>query len=142
MNQNSQNPKTSFSPRPVPLRSLLSQAAHDAIGDAPVGLEIDIPAEARFPVDSDRLAALVTAMVRGSLDCLPSVGEIMLTVWPTAGGLEIEVADNGPSVESRPHRLPMVAASLGAELVWQNCPQGGAAVTAKLRRPLALREAA
>lgn len=142
MNQNSQNSKTSFSPRPIPLRSLLSRAAYDAIGDAPVSLEIDIPADAQFPVDGERLADMVTAMVRGSLACLPSDGEIMLTVWQTAGSCEIEVADNGPAIESRPRRLPMIAAALGAELLWQNCPQGGAAVTATLRRPLALREAA
>ncbi|WP_164102886.1 histidine kinase [Candidatus Laterigemmans baculatus] len=151
MNQNSKNSKSSRpvplgkpAPlgKPVPLRELLSQAARTAILDAPVQLEVDVPAGAQFSVDAGRLTELVTAMVRGSLACLPAGGEITLTLWQTAGSCEIEVADNGPPIESRPRRLPMVAASLGAELLWQNCPQGGAAVTATLRRPQALREAA
>lgn len=141
MSSNPKNPKTSPW-RDVSLRPLLTQAARVAVGDSPVRLEFDIPADAQSPVDPECLVELVRAMVRGSLDCLSADGEIMLTFWQTADSCEIEIADNGPAIESRPRRLPMVAASIGAEMLWQNCPQGGAAVTAKLRRPLALRDAA
>ena len=142
MNKNSKNSQTSQSPHDHSLRSLLRDVAREAIGEAPVRLEVDVPADASFPVAPQRLAELVAAMVRGALDCLPSSGEITLTYWQAGDSCEIEVADNGPAIDARPRRLPLVAASLGAELVWQNCPQGGAAVTARLRRSLALREAA
>lgn len=123
-------------------RALLRQAALNAIGSADVRLEIDAPADLRCGIDSASLVELVTAMVRAAVACLPADGEIILTLWQSDSTCEIEVADNGPAVESRPRRLPLAAAALGAEMVWQNCPQGGAAVTAKLRPWLASREAA
>ena len=149
MNQNSKNPKHPNPPHDHSLRSLLRRAAREAIGEASVQLEVDAssaPATAPAAIasgDAGRVFELVTAMVRASLDCLPtSGGEITITLWQTHEHCEIEVADNGPAVDQRPRRLPLAAASLGAELVWQNCPQGGAAVTARLRRPMVLRDAA
>lgn len=142
MNQNSKNPASQFLRSQHSTGALLRQAARDAIGAADIHLEIDAPADARCPVDPGCLMELVTAMVRGSIACLPADGEIVLTLWQTESTCEIEVADNGPAIESRPRRLPLAAASLHAEMLWQNCPQGGAAVTAKLRPSLASREAA
>lgn len=146
MNQNPKNLKSPLAGGTPPLRTLLCQAARRAIEGAavsvePISLEFDIPEDAAFP-QPQQLAELVSALVRGSLDCLPDGGEIMLTFWQASDHCEIEVADNGPAAEARPHRLPMIAAALGAELVWQNCPQGGAAVTARLRRTASIREAA
>lgn len=142
MNQNFKNPASRSSRGEPSTRALLRQAARDAIGAADVRLEIDAPAELRCGIDPVSLVELVTAMVRGAVACIPADGEITLTLWQSDSTCEIEVADNGPAVESRPRRLPLAAAALGAEMLWQNCPQGGAAVTAKLRRSLASREAA
>lgn len=124
------------------LKPILVDAIDYGIGGARIKLELDIPDGVSFPVDSIQLVHLVRSLVSASASVLEEHGEISVTVWEAGESLEIEVADNGPALDLRPRFLPLAAATLGADLVWQNCPQGGAAVTAVVPRVKPKRSAA
>jgi signal transduction histidine kinase len=126
--------------------SKLSQVLIDAVRSATNGIgleiELDVPAGLDFPVDHDQIRLMVHSLTRAAAKAVEAGGEITLTAWQAGESLEIEVADNGPPLEQRPRYLPMSAAALKAELIWQNCPQGGAAVTAVIARHALKRSAA
>lgn len=124
------------------LKRLLVEAVIRGIGSAVIQLDLDIPDGVCFPVDPTQLTQLVQSLVSASASTLEENGEISFTVWQAGELLEIEVADNGPALESRPRYLPLALGTLGAELVWQNCPQGGAAVTVVVPRVKPKRSAA
>lgn len=96
---------------------------------APVCLELDIDLKIPVPCDHQRTADLITALSRQALDAMPDGGDLMITACQTSAGLELEIADSGIDASKRERHLPIVAAALNAELQWQNCPQGGEAVT-------------
>jgi len=73
-------------------------------------------------------------LVSQSLSEMPEGGDLTITACETAQGLELELADTGCDIENRVQRTPIAAAAMGVELVWQNCPQGGAAVTMTFHR--------
>ncbi|EMI44449.1 HAMP domain-containing histidine kinase [Rhodopirellula sp. SWK7] len=99
---------------------------------APIHLEVDIDLSLRLPVDSSSLSQLIDSLVRQAILEMADGGELTITACETATGVDIEIADTGCDVESRACKLPMIAAAMAAELTWQNCPQGGGAVTARL----------
>lgn len=99
---------------------------------APICLEVDIDMELRLPVDKASLCQLIDSLVRQAILEMPGGGELTITACETPTGVEIEIADTGGDVQHRACKLPMIAAAMAAELTWQNCPQGGGAVTAKL----------
>ena len=100
---------------------------------SPVCLEMDIDTEVDIPADPQHTADLVKALVRQALQEMPEGGDLTITACETPGGLELELADTGGDIENRATRLPMVASVIGASIVWQNCPQGGAAATVAFR---------
>ncbi len=100
---------------------------------APVCLEIDVDTEIPVPADPLRTAELIRTLVTQALQEMPEGGDLSITACPTPQGLELELADTGSDIASRARRLPMVAATIGAQVAWQNCPQGGAAVTVTFR---------
>lgn len=99
---------------------------------APICLEVDIDMSLRLPVDKASLCQLIDSLVRQAILEMPEGGELTITACQTPTGVEIELADTGGDVQYRACKLPMIAAAMAAELTWQNCPQGGGAVTAKL----------
>lgn len=99
---------------------------------AAICLEVDIDFELRLPTDSASFCQLIESLVRQAIIEMPDGGEMTITGCETPTGIEIEIADTGSDVEQRACKLPMIAAAMAAELSWQNCPQGGAAVTATL----------
>ncbi|TWT75355.1 histidine kinase [Allorhodopirellula solitaria] len=101
---------------------------------APICLEVDMDMDLRVNVDSTSLSQLIDSLVRQALVEMPDGGELTITACETPTDVELEIADTGSDVETRACKLPMVAAAMAAELVWQNCPQGGGAVTARLPR--------
>ncbi len=101
---------------------------------APVCLEVDIDMELRVNVDSVSLSQLIDSLVRQALVEMPAGGDLTITACETNTGVELEIADTGRDVGDRICKLPMVAATMAADLVWQNCPQGGGAVTVHLPR--------
>lgn len=109
---------------------------------APICFELDMPIDLMTTADPGRLSDLVASLVRESLTQMPEGGELTVTGCRTAHGVELEIADTGSDVESRGSRLSLAAAALGCKPQWQNCPQGGAAVTLVLPFHDAARKAA
>jgi hypothetical protein len=77
---------------------------------------------------------LVRTLVKQAIDEMPDGGDLTVTACETHRGVELEMADTGSDIQQRAQRLPLTAAAIGAQLAWQNCPQGGAAVTVTFRR--------
>lgn len=98
---------------------------------APVCLEVDIDHAIDLPADPAATAELVRTLVGQSLGTMPDGGDLVITGCDTPTGVELEMADSGVDVQQRVRRLPLAAAAVGAEIRWQNCPQGGGAVTVK-----------
>ncbi len=96
---------------------------------APVCLELDIASDLPIPCDSQRTADLIQALSRQALSAMSDGGDLTITACQTAQGIELEIADSGIDVQTRERHLPIAAAALQADLKWQNCPQGGVAVT-------------
>ncbi|PAY19420.1 MULTISPECIES: ATPase [Pirellulaceae] len=96
---------------------------------APVCLELDIDLEIPIPCDHQRTADLITALSKQALEAMPDGGDLMITACQSESGLELEIADSGTDATKRERHLPIAAAAINAELQWQNCPQGGVAVT-------------
>jgi hypothetical protein len=101
---------------------------------APICLEIDIDISLSVPADPARTVDLVQTLVGQAIAEMPEGGDLYITACETSRGLELEVADTGRDIEKRPQRLPLAAAAIGAQVVWQNCPQGGGAVTVTFQR--------
>ena len=101
---------------------------------APIALEMDIDIELPIPADAAGTADLIKTLVNQAIEEMPAGGDLTVTACETPGGIELEMADTGNDIEQRAQRLPMAAAAIGARLIWQNCPQGGAAVTVTFRR--------
>ena len=104
------------------------------VHEAAICLELDIDTSLEVPADSQQTVELIRALVNQSLQQMPQGGDLTITACQTAKGMELELADTGCDIESRQKRTPIAAAALGVELLWQNCPQGGAAVTMTFRR--------
>lgn len=99
--------------------------------EAAIALETDIQEGIPVPADAVATAELLRTLISQAIEEMPEGGELTVTACETQGGVELEIADTGRQAEHRWQRLPLAAASLGAELSWQNCPQGGAAVTVR-----------
>ncbi|WP_235908659.1 ATPase [Roseiconus nitratireducens] len=96
---------------------------------AAVCLEMDIDVEMPIPCDNQRAADLIIALCTQALTAMPDGGDLLITAVETARGIELEIADSGTDVSTRERHLPIAAAAIQADLTWQNCPQGGVAVT-------------
>lgn len=101
---------------------------------APICLEIDIDISLEVPADPVRTVELLRTLVGQSLAEMPAGGDLSITACETSHGVELEMADTGCDVQDRATRLPLAAAAIGAQVTWQNCPQGGGAVTVAFRR--------
>ena len=102
--------------------------------EAGICLELDIDTSFGVPADSERMVDLLQALVNQALAEMPEGGDLTITACETAQGLELELADTGCDIENRLQSTPIAAAAMGLELVWQNCPQGGVAVTLTFHR--------
>lgn len=99
--------------------------------EVPICLELDIDTSMGVPEEVSKTVDLLQALVNQALEEMPSGGDLNVTAFDSPTGIELEIADTGCDIEQREKRLPLVAASIGASLAWQNCPQGGGAVTIK-----------
>ena len=109
---------------------------------SPVCLELDIDTSLQVPADGSKTVELLKTLVSQSLVEMPDGGDLMVTACETPTGVELELADTGCDVSERETRFPMAAAAIGAAVTWQNCPQGGGAVTIKFRPQEGVRRAA
>ena len=97
--------------------------------DAPVCLEMDVDVSLPIPCDNQRTADLITTLCLQALAAMPDGGDLTITACDSAGGIELEIADCGGDVSTRERHIPFAAAAIDAQLKWENCPQGGVAVT-------------
>ena len=96
---------------------------------APIVFELTIALDLMTTAHRGHLSQLVESLVSDSLREMPEGGELTVSGCQTANGVELEIADTGSDAEHRSRVLSISAASLGCKPHWQNCPQGGAAVT-------------
>lgn len=96
---------------------------------SPICLELDIDTSISVPSDPARTVELVRTLTRQALSEMRHGGDLTITACETPAGLELEMADTGCRIEDRATLLPLAAAKIGAKVAWQNCPQGGGAVT-------------
>ncbi|MEO1616346.1 MAG: ATPase [Planctomycetota bacterium] len=96
---------------------------------APVCLESDVESDLEVPGDAAQTAELIRSLTQQALDSMPDGGDLTVTACRVGDRMELEIADNGGSVFQRERKLPIVAAALNVRLQWQDCPQGGGAVT-------------
>jgi signal transduction histidine kinase len=101
---------------------------------APICLEIDIDTSLDVPADPVRTVELLRTLVGQALAEMPDGGDLSIAACETSRGVELELADTGCDIQDRATRLPLAAAAIGAQVIWQNCPQGGGAVTVTFRR--------
>ena len=97
-------------------------------------LEIDIDPGQSAVADPSLTAMLIESVTRASLHEMPQGGQLLITGVQTGEAFELEIADDGHPVSQRFQWRPLVAAKLGATLAWQDCPQGGVAVTIRFPR--------
>lgn len=101
---------------------------------APVCLEVEVDSQIEVPGDPAATVELIRVLTQQALSVMPDGGDLTVTGLETGHGVELELADSGREVSDRERRLPMAAATLGADIRWQNCPQGGVAVTVRFPR--------
>ncbi len=117
--------------QPISLAVLVEQVASPMLvaHPAPVLLDMDLRLDLMTTADRTQLKELIGTLIASSLREMPRGGELTISACQTANGVELEIADTGSDAESRNSLLPFSAAALGCKPHWQNCPQGGAAVT-------------
>ncbi len=109
----------------------------------PVCLDLEIDPALSVPSEPLATVELIRALTRQALEEMGDGGDLTVTACETVDGIELEMADTGVDSEYRSQRIPLMAASVGASLTWQNCPQGGVAVTVRFpRRDQVMRKAA
>ncbi|MEM9643496.1 MAG: ATPase [Planctomycetota bacterium] len=96
---------------------------------APICLEVDIDPDIPIPASVESTTAVIRSMTKQILAELDQGGDLLITGCKTESSIELELADDGPAIENRARSVPIAVAEAGADLKWQDCPQGGAAVT-------------
>lgn len=115
----------------VPLLEVLQRTTSQRLEGVRCRVDYDIPATIRTPGPTAAIDQLVGALIDGAVsEAGDEPLELLITACPIGNTVEIEIADNGPPLASRTKRIPWSAAPLRAHLYWQDCPQGGVAVTA------------
>ena len=132
-----------FYPRPECLLDLVEQIIDQQDLESQFFVDVDIPGEIPLPAELRWTQELVESLIRQSTQYMPQGGELTIVGWADGGACELEISDSGAPVESRHlSSISPLAAASGAELIWQNCPQGGGAVTIRFDEQLRQRRAA
>lgn len=121
-------------PTPVKLAVLVECVISPLLREhpAPIHFDLAVPIDLMTTADPALLSDLLKSLVRGSLKPMAKGGELTVTAVPSAQGIELEIADSVGGVEDRELPISLAAAGLGCKPHWQNCPQGGVAVTVTL----------
>lgn len=140
----------------IAVRDLLDEAVAAAVARAPAGVAVtvDTPSGARIAAEPGGLRGLLDRLVTAAVAAAaaprsrgdgPPLREVVITVVETAEAVEFEIADSGPTTpadERCPAVMRDLAARCGCGLHVATCPEGGMAVTVRLPRREARRQAA
>jgi signal transduction histidine kinase len=138
----------------IAVRDLLDEAVAAAVARAPAGVAVtvDTPSGARIAAEPGGLRGLLDRLVTAAVAAAPRsrgdgppLREVVITVVETAEAVEFEIADSGPTTpadERCPAVMRDLAARCGCGLHVATCPEGGMAVTVRLPRREARRQAA
>ena len=131
-----------FYKNPECLADIVYQVIEDMRLEDNYLVEVDVPENIGIPTAIRPLRELVTALTQRATEHICDGGELTFIGWESSDACELEIADSGCSVAERSCTPPAVTNIAGAELVWQDCPQGGAAVTLHFNRRFAQRKVA
>lgn len=127
-----------------------------------VDLDVDVPPNTLLTADREMVRRALLNLVLNAIDVMPDGGELVITSYDGARGLEIEVADSGPGLSEEVQRRVFepfyttkqngtglglaivyhVAEAHGGTVTATNCPEGGAAFTLKFPPRRQMRAAA
>lgn len=125
-----------------------------------IAVEVDVPPYTVATADREMIRRALLNLVLNAVDVMPDGGDLVVTSYDGAKGLEIEVADSGPGIDPRQttrlfdpfYTTKATGTGLGLAIVHRiveahggrvtavNCPDGGAAFTIQLppRRALGM----
>jgi signal transduction histidine kinase len=127
-----------------------------------VDLDVDVPPNTLLTADREMVRRALLNLVLNAIDVMPDGGELVITSYDGARGLEIEVADSGPGLSDEVQRRVFepfyttkqngtglglaivyhVAEAHGGTVTATNCPEGGAAFTLRFPPRKTMRAAA
>lgn len=140
-------------PAGLRVRDLLDSIVADRPAPAAVRLDLDVPAEIRVTADAAAFRAAVERLVASAFVAAtaathgdgPPIHEVVVTAIDGPDAFELEIADSAPS-GSFDARCPAIVRDLvdrcGGTLGVADCAEGGTAVTIRLPRRAARRQAA
>jgi signal transduction histidine kinase len=119
-----------------------------------IDVEIDVPPNTLLTADREMVRRALLNLVLNAVDVMPDGGDLVITSYDGARGLELEVADSGPGLSEEDQRRVFepfyttkpngtglglavvyhVAEAHGGTVTAANCPEGGAAFTMKFPR--------
>ncbi|MEZ6088271.1 MAG: ATPase [Pirellulaceae bacterium] len=124
----------------------LAEVVHQVIDDLRLEnkyfVEVDIPDDIGIPAPSVALSEWITALVKQASDQMRNGGELTFIGWESEQTCELEIADSGRDLRHRNCEVPRAVQLAGGNLRWNNCPQGGVAVTLSIPKRYAQRQAA
>jgi signal transduction histidine kinase len=127
-----------------------------------IDVEIDVPPQTLLTADREMVRRALLNLVLNAIDVMKEGGDLVVTSYEGARGLEIEIADSGPGLSDEDKRRVFepfyskkqhgtglglavvyhVAESHGGTVTATNCPEGGAAFTMFFPRKQQMRAAA